>query len=482
MRMHNKTKYAKPADGKSGQAIIFLVAAVVMLAFALIWNFDLHKTIFVKILARDAGDAAVLSSARWQAKSLNLIGELNIIQAAMMSEDLAGGQPVSPEAESLSELRTRLSFVGPMVALVSAQQVAKHNGIFNNRGFSEQLYRHADEVRTEYQVRYEQPYESADHGRTAWDDYADMLIAVAEQGMPVMPTNSHWFQDYASQAHYLLNPDFYDAVGSRNWCWFHFNAMNLLENYINWTSWPALPEIVPREPVNSEILSLKLSRIELLDSIPVLNADSDSNLIEDWRDAVNLHVASGISTNILTVATSWHVYDQNAWSSWRQFVGAGFPFEGRIREEYDVVGADASVRLNVHTERLTPGRTSQSVQWTAAGKPFGHLPGPVPVNAYGMVIPAFTDVRLIPVDASTASNEGSREGWGIHIYEHLPEYMQRGPSALDPSCWYCRQLLEWERMGFRRSGRAWLREHSDTCHVSGPGPGPTPRGGTRRGH
>ena len=469
--------------GKSGQAIIFVVAVVVILAFVMLWNFDLHKTIYVKILARDAGDASVLAAARWQGKTLNMIGELNVIQAAIMSEGLVAGRTNFPEVEALSELRTRLSFVGPMVAVVAAEQVAKQNGVFDNYYYSDELYRHAGEVRTEYAIRYDPPYENEDASRTAWDDYADMLEALASDGMPVMPTNPYWYSDYASNSHYLLNPDFYDAVASRNWCWFFFHAMGLLREYTSWQYWPDLPELEPREPINSELFSLKLTQIPVLEWIPVLNPDRDDNRIDDWLELANAASEGSVETNILPVAADWHAYNQRAWSSWSDYVGSGFPFENDIRPEYDILGADASVKLNVDAERLSPGRASRSIQWTAAAKPFGTLPGPVPIDTYGMVLPGFSDVRLIPVDASTASLGGSREGWGVHIYEHLPVYAEQGPSALDPGCWYCQQLLTWENFDFRSEGILWLQEFSDTCYQPPPGPGGGGgSGGTRRGH
>jgi uncharacterized YccA/Bax inhibitor family protein len=38
---------------KSGQAIIFLIVVVVILAFVMLWNFDLHKTLFVKVAGKN---------------------------------------------------------------------------------------------------------------------------------------------------------------------------------------------------------------------------------------------------------------------------------------------------------------------------------------------------------------------------------------------------------------------------------------------
>ena len=128
----------------------------------------------------------------------------------------------------------------------------------------------------------------------------------------------------------------------------------------------------------------------------------------------------------------------------------------------------------------TPGAAAEILAWTAAAKPFGHLDGPVPPATYGLVLPAFHSVRLIPVDASSAPAAGSRPGWIEHLYDHLPAYADHGPSVLEPGCWYCRCLARWEDPEFRQAGRAWIEDYSELCHLRGPGPGSS--GGTRRGH
>ncbi len=466
---------------KSGQAIIFLIVVVVILAFVMLWNFDLHKTLFVKVVARDAGDAAALAAARWQGKTLNLVGELNIVQAALLSEGLAAGRTNFPEVAAIEELRTRLNFVGPMVAFVAAEQAAKNNGVFNNARFSEELYRHAEMVLAEYPIRYAPPYINFDSDRTAWDDYAEMLFTIADHGMPVMITNPYLYMDYRSQANNLLNPEFYNAVASRNWCWFYYHARALLNHYTSWAYWPALPELEPRPATDAEFFSLKLRQIGVLARLPVLNPGNDDNRIDEWRAILRDRADENVDTDVIEFYARWHIYDASAWSSWRDYIAEYFPFETPIKDEYNVLGADVALKLNVEADRLSPGMSRDRVEWTTAAKPFGTLPGPVPIDTYGMVIPGFSDVRLIPVDTSTAPSQGSREGWGVHIYEHLPAYEARGPSALDPNCWYCRQLLQWEVYEFRLSGVEWLAKYSHTCHRPS-GPGGRDGGGTRHGH
>jgi len=151
-----------------------------------------------------------------------------------------------------------------------------------------------------------------------------------------------------------------------------------------------------------------------------------------------------------------------------------------VRDEYNYAGADVAVRIETSSSRLTPGADTDVIVWSAAAKPFGTLENGVQPNRYGLVLPAFTDVRLIPIDASSAPAPGSRPGWATHVYEHLPEYEAFGPASLDSSCWYCRQLQTWEDLDFRRSGLNWLALNSDDCHSPGSGGGPG--GGSRRPH
>jgi hypothetical protein len=103
-------------------------------------------------------------------------------------------------------------------------------------------------------------------------------------------------------------------------------------------------------------------------------------------------------------------------------------------------------------------------------------------TAYRLVLPAFSDVRLIPVDTSSAPAAGGFNlAWREHIEQHLPGYMEDGPFSTPSSCWYCRQLRSWENVGLRQAGVDWLSVHSDECRPRGGGGGGG-SGGSRRGH
>ena len=128
--------------------MIFAIMLVVVLAFIAIWNFDLHKTVYVKSLSENAGDAAAVAAARWQGTTLNLIGDLNILKAVALTQQDAA------TADAISELQARLCYVGPMAGAMAAQQAAKQNGMFVNPRYTERVLQHASTVRNVYPATF----------------------------------------------------------------------------------------------------------------------------------------------------------------------------------------------------------------------------------------------------------------------------------------------------------------------------------------
>ncbi len=469
---------------RGGQAIIFVMMVLVILVFVALWQFDLHKTLFVKYRSRNGGDAAALAAARWQAISLNLVGELNIMQAVYISQGLAGDTNAFVEAKQVADLEARVPFTGPMVGFLAAEEAAKNNGMFNNAQFTQDVSDHAGEIRREYLTRYpDPPYHNDPEPPTAWDDYADMCDEIASLGVAAAPDNARYYTDFADWNHMLLNPSFYDAIASQDWCWFFFNAYDLLKSYQSFRDWPALPIYVEPRPADSEFFGLDLRRFSQLSLMSAIPRDNGRPItVKDLLIKLKeLADPQYIDTNVVNVAANWLFYRDEVWSSWTDYIGKDFPFRGAVKPEYDYAGADSAVRLVNNVERHTPGIQGADVTWSAAAKPFGTLEGAIKPCQYGLVLPAFTDVRMIPIDASSAPAAGSRPGWGIHIHDHLPNYVQNGLGGLDPNCWYCAQLRTWEDPTFRATGIQWLLQHSDECVIRGPGPGGG-GGGTHRGH
>jgi hypothetical protein len=466
---------------RTGQTMIFLLMICVILALVVLWNFDLHKIITVKLRAQDGGDAAALAAARWQGITLNLVGHLNVLQAVAISDGLARGQTDFPEAQAIADLAARLCYVGPVTALAAAQLGAKNNGVYNNSAYAQLVASHGAYVTSQYPDQFPvQPYTNAPSPPTAWDDYGTMLAAVAGQGIAALPDNTRFYVDYSGD-HLLLNPSFYDAVGSSDWCWFFHHAYSTLQNYTGYQDWPPLPIIRDPEPMNSEFFGLGLMRLAYLDSLPMIARGTDAGDVDAVIALMEQIAGSPITSGVSRVSAQWYCYSPDRWSAWTGLIPDGFPFRGTVRPEYDYIGADAAVRIETETDRVTPGAGRRWVTWSAAAKPFGFLEGPERPNRYGLVLPAFHDVRLIPVDTATGIGGGSRPGWATHIHDHLPTYVSQGLPGTTPGCWYCEQLHTWENASFRQTGIEWLASYSARCHQPGGGGGGS-SGGTRRGH
>ncbi len=475
---------------RAGQAMIFLIMTLVILTFVVLWNFDLHKVLHVKSISQNGGDAAALMASRWQGITLNLVGDLNLMKAIALS---SGDQTT---AAGIDDIQKRLLFTGPMIAFQASQQAAKNNGLYVHAGYSDYLTNHANTVRHVYtdpigpggSMLFPEPWPGA------WHEYADMLELTANNGIAAAPDNMRLFTDSAGGSHILLDPGFYAAVDSRNWCWFFNSQPSLLANYAPFFPcwWEALPVAASRFFYNSEIYSLALTPVTAELNSFFLDQPTVTTLArERVSDSASL-TAAGMATSVV-----WYCYGDR-WSRWEAMDQGGdwpMPLAGHVRPQYDYAGADAAVRVEATTGRLTPGpggsETSNTVTWTTAAKPFGYLTDNARPNDYQLVLPAFHDVRLIPVDASSAPAGGGYDlAWRSHISIHLPGYIAGGTGALVGGCYYCDQLRTWESASFRASGVAWLRRNSDRCTLPPPGPGGggggggggPGSGGRRRGH
>lgn len=471
---------------KRGQALVFLLMVMVVLVFAVLWNFDLHRIIFARHLTQNAGDAAAIMAARWQGISLNLIGDLNLMQAAALSNG------DTDTASAITQIQARLCYTGPMIAFFSSQQAAKNNGVYRNDDFDELCSEHA------YAVGHEYPAATAADGSMlfpepypgCWSEYSEMLSLAALEGIAAGPDNAHLYAD-STTGHTLFDIGFYEAVAGLSWCWFFNNEPSLLEGYKEFFPcwWPPLPEAPRIQYINSEIYGLNLARVTA--SVDTFTASAATARMASERLAMSFGTSTGINA-----AAAWYIYNDQ-WTDWDAIKtmpvdAEPFPVTGTVKPQYDYAGADAAVRIEQRVERHTPGqggaRRSNYITWTAAAKPFGSLNGSEKPSKYGLVLPAFREVRLIPMDASSAPAAGGYNiAWRRHIHDHIPEYLSKGPQQIHEQldmqeCWYCQQLIIWEDPSFRQRGIAWLSVNSYLCELPSYGGGPHRGGGSRRGH
>ncbi|WP_294501779.1 pilus assembly protein TadG-related protein [uncultured Victivallis sp.] len=142
--------------GESGQVLLTGIIMMLILLLGILLIFDVHNVIRAKYKVETAHQAAALAGAEWQKESLNLIGEINLIKACetMLEPDdpwpeylPEAGLDAEEQRERellsrvgiLTEMQTRISFLGPLVGFAAAQQAAKQNGL-NPGGVSLDLY------------------------------------------------------------------------------------------------------------------------------------------------------------------------------------------------------------------------------------------------------------------------------------------------------------------------------------------------------
>jgi hypothetical protein len=481
------SRILSPGRPRSGQAVLFLLLVFTVLVFFLLFNVDLHRVIQRKTQAQNAGDAAALAATRWQAATLNLVGELNLMHVLALA---AVPVPDTAAVDAITNMQARLCFTGPLAGFYASQVAAKNNHIYVDPALTDFLRSHVSTIRTQYgnmidedgEKYYNEPWPGA------WDEYADMLEAICADGIAVGPDNAQFFA-IPSGAHILLSKEYYEAVLGRSWCWFYLYQRGLLESYSSFRDWPPLPDVNPNTYDNSEIFGVGLhpvtARMKHLFTASMLEADvSRAGLVPDAGVDYN-------STNLMDSAETWYMYKRGMWDSWDLIKPDGeypFPAAGEIRPEYDYAGADVVVRLSAVVDRMTPGTGTQqaSVNWTAAAKSFGYLEADAekqkPDAAAAFVLPAFRNVRLIPADTASGSNNSSSDvEWMIHVTKHLKPYMEVGSTSPN-SCGYCRALVMWEPKPFRQEGIDWLKINSYKCKIPSGGGGGHRGGGSRRGH
>ena len=471
----------RPPPSRSGQAVLFLLLAFTALVFVLLFNVDLHRIIQRKDQTQNAGDAAALAAARWQGATLNLVGELNLLHVLALANQNA------PAVDAITNMQARLCFTGPMTALFAAQIAAKNNRIYVDPDMTALLTEHAATVRSQYSSRFDGAMYFPEPWPGAWPEYADMIERIAADGIAAGPDNAQFFADPGG-GHPLFEKAFYDAVDGRNWCWFYLHAPGLLESYSSYHDWPPLPDADIADYTDCEIFGIGLRPFVAPLNMLFTSGTLAALLAEAGLDpaaAARLAAAGNMSAS-----ETWYVYNPSAWGEWSRIKPDGeeaFPVAGPVRPEYDYAGADAVVRVYATVERMTPGieggNRSDKVVWSAAAKPFGYLEAEgekLPPNAAAFVLPAFRDVRLIPVDAATGSENSSSDiDWVRHIRSHVRPYLDLGPSA--SSCRYCNALAVWEDPSFRQEGIDWLALYCAECNVRTGGGGGR-GGGSRRGH
>jgi hypothetical protein len=226
----------KKSTPRRGQTIVYLCVVLVAAMFLLIFLFDLQYFVRVRGKSQNGIDAAVLTAAKWQGKSLNMIGELNLVRASTIMLDVFGTPAGDTSVESLiaadnmiSEMQTRILYVGPILGYAAAQQAAKNNGLRATPDFTAHIVDHIENALTEVGDQgslYEEVYTSElPYNNYHWlEPYKAMLQALAAEGLAAKVVNSRYMAGAPKLtgpgANLLSDPAFYAAVWNYDYCWF----------------------------------------------------------------------------------------------------------------------------------------------------------------------------------------------------------------------------------------------------------------------
>lgn len=479
---------------RNGQIALFLLLVLVVIVLLTLLNVDTFMSVRAKNHVQNAGDAAALAAARKQGSLVNEIGRLNVTHLELLCTNTNGMSAAAIERlrarieDETVQVQRRLALLGPVEALRLANEAAKRNGMKVRDEFAQILRQHVRDIRTVYSGGgqagdpYPEPYPGA------WTEYASRIESVIGEGLATGPDNMEFYDGVGG--HLLLNRQFYMAISGKEWCWFHFHARNVLEEYDSYQDWSPLPGRRNNSMDNSEIFSLHVTaRKTAITS--VFSEDEILRLLSRFSDKP-VRPEDLAASMIADPDQVWYFFEPSRWHAWFNGLhladdaeGWDFPIAGEIKPEYNVRGCAAVCRCQKAVETVATTSTADFT-WSAAAKPFGtleDLDGAVGVvtGLRNFVVPCLTDVRLVALDTVGGEELGTADyGWVTHIRQHLWSYMDRGPHNAN-GCFYCLQLQTWEHKSFRREGVNWLKRHSGECRRP-MGGGPGGHGGTSHGH
>lgn len=217
---------------------VLLIGVVLMLFFLIMifFMFDLSQTVKLRAKSQTSTDSAALTAAAWQGRSLNMIGELNLIKATQILTTYPDYEPDKTALENhgenlkiVSELQARVAYVGPLLGFATAQQAAKNNGLRNNSSYGSIINDHIemhliDDADFTYDdVEIDLPYD--------WvESYRLLLENVKSQGIAALPVNNRFLMTIplltsnsplSQNLNLLMDPAFYGAVHANWYCYFY---------------------------------------------------------------------------------------------------------------------------------------------------------------------------------------------------------------------------------------------------------------------
>ncbi len=457
-----------------GQVLIYIVILLVILLVMALFMFDLQYFIRLRSRSQTAVDSAVLTAAGWQGRSLNMIGELNLVKAStlmladVLPTDDATMQAAKVMAEDqlISEMQTRITYVGPLLGYLAAQQAAKNNGMRPVDEFTNSMAKHLgssfDDTFGGNQLYMEIYKDQIPYFNYDWTEgYRTMLLMLITEKLAVKVVNTRYLAGQplliGEGAALLMDPAFYSAVQTKNYCWFinrsifeadvfDFGNMDVEDNpsaYFPGSEFLNLYVKFQQSAVNLTTLQPYLDDRSLTPIDPSQPGyDQISWAIFDnaghgWTDTssysyINQYLRSpfreeytygGAATrmfceaqpSLLTGRWSWKYGEEEVPSD---SLGDELQWSSTDFGNNNASFQDYGERMSGAEKKLENLRNRQSVYSSAAAKPFGSLDTGVGPHEAGIVLPVFDEVRLIPA-ALVNENVFDRN---YRFYEFIVDY------------------------------------------------------------
>lgn len=335
----------RQTNKERGQVMLLGLVIVIILGLVVLFLFDLQLAVRAKMKVETAEQSAALAAAEWQRNSLNLIGELNLIKAC--DAMLENYEPADVEdngqnrqdllyaaGRTLTEMQSRIAFVGPMIAFGAAQQAAKYNGInifdhfkkdelqyFNededvedllaDKAFDSDKKTVYDDIRQyrrklDYDRRYTELSEYINHYR--WKEpYKALLADIRERGLAVRPSGLSYMT--MVDPSWLKIEDVYDTCLNLKYNGVENIAGILLKNlgilYLDDSFWEGkwwqISYRLNGFPRQSEIYPL------YVDFSSSNGAESNKDLLEYFLGAENVYESRALSN------VRWCVFNLSQW-------------------------------------------------------------------------------------------------------------------------------------------------------------------------
>ncbi len=336
------------SDSK-GQVMVIAVIIMVILMLGILFLFDLQNVIRSKVKIETADQAAALSAAQWQKESLNLIGELNLIKACdqlqgyvpASSKDKLPPEQAADACKIITQMQTRMAFVGPVIAFGAAQQAAKNNGV-NIYDYQKQssttavkqvqvdtqnYYNNLDINTPTGELRYGNAYRSGINGRYPgwWDDYRGMLKSVMDQGIAVRPNVRIGIERVTPYA--FKDRVFYNAISNKWWCYVPLRSLlKQPDSYWSGKWWQNIQYDNPNFTGQSEIYSLGITfaKDDTADSGSYYD---DAAKVTSWDNYLSKALGNPgqdwvKNTPGVLPQITWSIYDSSWDSSRMDYIGS----------------------------------------------------------------------------------------------------------------------------------------------------------------